>query len=68
MFASSGFVLFKGTCLQNIMKQTDKGGVKFIFVKGKNSQLWLFHTEFQIATHLEGSDLFLASEVIQAVN
>lgn len=39
-----------------------------IFVKGKNSQLWLFHTEFQIAAQSGESDLFLAFEVIQAEN
>lgn len=36
-----------------------------IIVKGKDSQLWLFHTEFQIAAQPRESDLFLAIEVIQ---
>lgn len=66
MFASSTFVLFKGICLQNEAEGWRKS--ENIIVKGKNSQLWLFHSEFQIAAQPAKSDLFLAIEVIQAVN
>ena len=66
VFASSTFVLFKGICLQNKMEGWRKS--ENIIVKGKNPQLWLFHTEFQIAAQPGESDLFLAIEVIQAVN